>query len=47
MKQVFYLHPDQPDPFLANQIIWLHIIDRVFIPTPDLIILIEKFYFPN
>jgi len=46
-KQVFYLQPEQPDPFLAGQIIWLHTIDQVYIPTPDLIILIEQFYFPN
>jgi hypothetical protein len=49
MKQIFYLK-NQVDPFLiesVNPIIWLDYIAGRLMASPDLIVLIEQFYFSN
>jgi len=49
MKHIYYLHPT-PDSLLYecfDIITWTDWIALEVIPTPDLIVLTEVFYFPN
>jgi len=49
MKQIFYLK-NQVDPHLVesvNPVIWLDYIAGRPLASPDLIVLIEQFYFEN